>query len=191
MDFQEQSVSADIYRNSLVRIEQTQQQQVSSIIMGNSFNPGDLTREYEYISGKKLMRAIKANSRVQMEESYEMAKAELLPKSKSTTHDKEYENMIKQMTLYLTRGYNVGDGVLFLKTPLEVAEENHSDQAISFIRAALEQLQKHDTGKQILEDKGLKIASTNSVGQVDKERVHQAKERLKQFQKNYEEQKKK
>jgi hypothetical protein len=158
--------------------------------MGNTNPVANLTKEYENVCGKKLIRAIKANSRVQMEESYEMAKHELLPKSKSSAHDQEYELMIKKMTTYLTRGYNVGDGMLFLKTPLEIAEENHSDQAKQYILEKLEELSKTKVGAEIVQEKGIKITSSTTVGQVDKERAHTAKERLKQFQRNYEEEKK-
>jgi hypothetical protein len=159
--------------------------------MGNSSSALPLVKEYEHIAGKKLIRAIKANSKMQMEESYEMAKKELLPKSKTSTHDKEYENMIKQMTLYLTRGYNVGDGVLFTKTPLEIAKEFHADQATEFINKALEQLNKNEIAAEILKEQGLKVTSTSVVGSVDRDRVQTAKERLKQFQSDYEANKKK
>lgn len=159
--------------------------------MGNSFNPADFNKEYENVCGKKLIRAIKANSPTQLEESYEMAKKELLPRSKGTAHDKEYENMIRKMTLYLTRGYDVGDGMLFKKTPLQIAEEHHSDLAITFINRTLAELKKNEIAAEMLEEQGLKVKANSVVGDIDKDRVHQAKERLKQFQKDYEQNKKK
>lgn len=161
--------------------------------MGNKLNPipESLTKEYEHIAGKKLIRAVKSNLPAQLEESYELAKSELLPKSKSTAHDKEYETMVTKMITYLTRGYNIGDGILFTKTPLEIAEEYHADQSIRWINTKLEYLQKNEVGRKLLEDKEIKVKSTSAVGPVDRERVHSAKERLKQFQKEYEENKKK
>lgn len=154
--------------------------------MGNKLTPPDILRDYEHTSAKKLIRAIKANSRTQLEDSFEMAKKELLPMSKGTTHDKEYENMIKKMTEYLTRSYDVGEGMLFKKTPMEIAEEYQADQAIVFIKQSLEHLQKNEIASKILDEKGMKVESSTSVGNIDRDRVQLAKERLKQYQKDYE-----
>lgn len=155
--------------------------------MGNSATPSipaALKRDYEYLTGQKLIRAIKANSRPQLADCVDLARKELKSNNVKLAHDKEYEYMVKQMILYLTRGYDVGDGVLFTKTPLEIAEMNHSDVAIAFINETLSQLNRNEIGSKILADRGVSGITPVSatIGAVDKDRVAQAKERLKAFQ---------
>ena len=156
--------------------------------MGNSntsMSPVEIVtnKDKEHIHGQKLIRAIKANSRAQLEECMEIAKKETLTNNLKSAHDKDYETMIKKMTLYLTRGYNVGDGVLFTKTPLQIATELGCDQSIAFINEKLAELSKVDLATKVMEDKRATMpASHSAIGRVDRDRVNQAKERLKAFQ---------
>jgi hypothetical protein len=90
--------------------------------------------------------------------------------------------MVKKMVTYLTRGYDVGDGVLFVKTPLEIAAINHCAEAAAFINENLELLSRSQIGSQVVAKQGVSVAPKSSMGAVDKDRVHQAKERLKAFQ---------
>lgn len=145
----------------------------------------EVMKEYEYNTGQKLIRAIKANSKTQMQECIDVVKEEIRSQNKTSrlAHDKDYENMIKKVTLYLTRGYDIGDGMIFTKTPMQYAEHLKSDQAIEFINKTLTELSKIDTANQLMEEKGTKVVrESSSVGRVDRERVNQAKERLKAFQ---------
>lgn len=153
--------------------------------MGNTPTPAIpemFVKDYEHKTAQRLIRGIKANSRRQMEESYDCARKELLSNNTKTAHDKEYEFMVKSMITYLTRGYEVGDGVIFTKTPMEIAKEYHADEAIAFIQEKLEHLQKSEVGGKEVSKRGINVASTSITGRVDKDRVAQAKERLKQFQ---------
>lgn len=153
--------------------------------MGNTPTPAIpemLLKDYEHKTAQRLIRGIKANSRRQMEESYDAARKELLTANTKVAHDKEYEIMVKSMIAYLTRGYDVGDGMVFTKTPLEIAREYHADEAIAFIEEKLEQLQKSEVGSKEVSKRGVGVAPTSSAGKVDKDRVAQAKDRLRQFQ---------
>lgn len=153
--------------------------------MGNSATPAIpemLMKDYEHKTAQRLIRGIKANSRRQMEEAFDAARKELLSNNTKLAHDKEYEIMVKTMISYLTKGYDVGDGVIFTKTPMEIAQEYHADEAISFIEEKLEHLQKNEVGAKEVSKRGLNVPSTSSAGRVDKDRVAQAKDRLKQFQ---------
>jgi hypothetical protein len=155
--------------------------------MGNSTAAtltSGIMKEYEYNTGQKLLRAIKANTRTQMQECMDTVREEIKSQSKTTmiAHDKEYDNMIK-VTLYFTRGYDVGDGVIFTKTPLQYAEQLKSDQAIDFINRVLADLSRNDVANTVMVEKGAKVVTEQSfMGKVDKDRVQQAKDRLKAFQ---------
>ncbi len=153
--------------------------------MGNSIPVSEVMKEYEYNTGQKLLRAIKANSKSQMQECINLVKEEIRSQNKTSrlAHDKDYENMVKKVTIYLTRGYDIGDGMLFTKTPSQYAEQLKSDQALEFVNTTLTELSKIDTANKILEEKGTKVVrESSSVGVVDRDRVNQAKERLKAFQ---------
>lgn len=153
--------------------------------MGNTATPAIpemLLKDYEHKTAQRLIRGIKANSRRQMEEAYDAARKELLTANTKLAHDKEYEIMVKSMIAYLTRGYDVGDGMVFTKTPLEIAREYHADEAIAFIEEKIEQLQKSEVGAKEVSKRGVGVAPAASAGKVDKDRVAQAKDRLRQFQ---------
>lgn len=155
--------------------------------MGNKptpYLPEMLKKDYEYQTGQRLIRAIKANSRSQLQDAVDCARNEIQLHSKNVkiAHDKDYEDMVKKMIAYLTRGYDVGDGVLFTKTPLEIAEIYHCSDAAAFINENLELLSRSQVSSHVVAKQGLSVAPKSSVGAVDKDRVHQAKERLKAFQ---------
>lgn len=153
--------------------------------MGNTPTPGIpdmLVKDYEHKTAQRLIRGIKANSRRQMEDAYDSARKELLSSNTKLAHDKEFEIMVKAMLSYLTRGYDVGEGAIFTKTPLEIAKEYHANEAIAFIEEKLEYLQKSEVGGAEVKKRGINVPSSTSTGRIDKDRVAQAKERLKQFQ---------
>lgn len=153
--------------------------------MGNTPTPAIpemLLKDYEHKTAQRLIRGIKANSRRQLEEAFDSARKELLSNNTKLAHDKEFENMVKNMIAYLTRGYDVGDGALFTKTPLEIAREYHADVAIEFIEEKIAHLQKSEVGAKEIDKRGINVPATSSAGRVDKDRVALAKERLKQFQ---------
>lgn len=152
--------------------------------MGNAPTPHlpeMLVKDYEHQTAERLIRGIKANSRRQMDEAFELARKELLTTNSKLAHDKEYEIMVKKMVAYLTRGYDVGEGMLFTKTPLDIAKEYHADEAVAFINEQLERLNKSDVGAKAIGQQKVKVSAASVVGPVDKDRVAQAKERLQKF----------
>lgn len=157
--------------------------------MGNTFNTDNLMKEYEHVSGKRLLRAIRANHAGNVKESIEAARKELLSGDRRKSHDEDYDNMVRKMTTYLTRQYDVGDGMLFGKTPLELAASVGSDQATEAINEELAILSKNKASSEILERKGASVSQSTALGKVDKDRAVQARERLKEFKRQYEEKK--
>lgn len=153
--------------------------------MGNtSLKPGELLKEHEYQSGQKLIRAIKANSPNQLESCMSLVKQELMSTTRSMAHDKEYEYIQTKTKQYLTRGYNVGDGIIFTKTPMEIAEMYTADQAAAYLRDQLDQIQRRENSMKVNASTVPNNANekSSSVGVVDKARVAEAKERLRAFQ---------
>jgi len=148
--------------------------------MGNSSNSiSGLVKEYEYQSGEKLIRAIKADSRQQLDACMDFIKQEFISQSRKMAHDKEFEMLQQIIKNYLTRGYDIGDGVLFTKSPLEIAELNHAQVAKAFIIEKLENIKRFET----LSTTSSNATSNRSTGgAIDKSRVAEAKERLKKFQ---------
>eukprot|EP01039_Chlorochromonas_danica_P003977 gene3977-4350_t len=149
-----------------------------------------LTKEYEHISGKRLLRAIRGNVASNVQDAIAAARKELLSSDQSRSHDEDYENMIKKMTIYLTQKYDIGEGILFGKTPLEVAEALCADQAIEVIQNELAILSKNPTVSMMLEKNTNLVRESPTVGRVDKDRAIKARERLKEFQREYNEKKK-
>jgi hypothetical protein len=99
-------------------------------------------------------------------------------------HDKEYEYILMKTKQYLTRGYNVGDGVIFTKTPLEVADMYSADQATAYMRDQLDQIQRRENSMKV-NASSIPINTNEkaaTVGVIDKARVAEAKERLRAFQ---------
>lgn len=159
--------------------------------MGNRLvNTDNLMKEYEHISGKRLLRAIRANTASNMMEAIEAAKKELYSADRKKSHDEDYDNMVRKMATYLTKKYDIGDGMLFGQTPLELAKSLRADQAIAVINEQIAILSKNPAAAEVFEDKGEAVRDSPSVGKVDKERANTAKERLKEFQRRHEEKKK-
>lgn len=153
--------------------------------MGNtSLNPGELLKEHEYQCGQKLIRAIKANSPNQLENCMSLVKQELMSTTRGMAHDKEYEYILMKTKQYLTRGYNVGDGVFFTKTPMEIAEVYAADEAAAYMKDQLDQIQRRENS--LKANASAVPINTNEkssiVGVIDKARVAEAKERLRAFQ---------
>jgi hypothetical protein len=128
----------------------------------------------EYKSGKILFNGIKSNSRFQILEAIDTVKKENIRASSGEDHETKYDDMIQKMTNYLTGQYDVGHGILSKKTPLEYAHSLAADQAIRCLEEAIASINKQ-------ENSDVKVSKT--VGTVDTQRVKQAKERLREFQK--------
>jgi len=144
------------------------------IIMGNVET--GLFKEYENVTGTMLMRAIKSNSRMQVEQAIEFARKELASPNLKKTHDEDYEMMREKMNLYLTRKYDIGDGMLWKKTPVELATSLEANDALQAIRETLLKLSQTKDQKHINTDRAPAIQA--AVGNIDQDRVALAKSRL-------------
>ncbi len=148
-------------------------------------------KEYEYNTGKRLLRAINSNVGSQVLEAIESARKELLSSDRHKSHDQDFDNMVKKMSLYLTRKYDVGEGKLLGggKTPLELAESLHANQAVAVINEQLSILARNKASIDVLGN-AVPMRESPMLGKIDKDRAIQARERLKQFQKQRNESKK-
>lgn len=148
-------------------------------MMGNAVNSASksvssLVAASESHSGKKLLLAIKANSRSQVEAAIEFAKKERIQSnSGGENHEKQYDDMIYRMLNYLTREYDVGDGILYKKTPIQYARSLVANEAEECIEEAIAKFKKQENTDKV----------SKTVGKVDADRVKTAKERLREFQK--------
>jgi hypothetical protein len=147
--------------------------------MGNTVNSvsksaASLVALSESASGRKLLLGIKANSKTQILAAIEIVKKERIKANTGgDSHEKQYDDMIRRMLSYLTGEYDIGDGVLFKKTPIQYARSLAADEAEDCIEEAIEQLKKQENTDKM----------SKTVGLVDADRVRQAKERLKEYQK--------
>lgn len=142
--------------------------------MGNAANNVSKALEpSEYMSGKKLLNGIKANSPDQIEAAIEICKKERIQGNSGTNHEKQYDVMHQKMTNYLTGKYDIGDGVIFKKTPLEYAKSLANDEAVRCLERAIRDLEMTEN----------KDKMTKTVGLVTSDRAATAKDRLREFQK--------
>ena len=146
-------------------------------------------KQHEYSSGKKLLAGIKSNSRSQIDEAVEYAKNEFAqPISSSTANSADYDYMTSCIVKYLTKGYDVGDGPLFLQTPLEFCKTTGSNEAASAIKQHLMRFGinvntdgNSGEGSQTIKDQVIGVESIN-IGIITHERAELAKEKLHEFQ---------
>jgi hypothetical protein len=164
--------------------------------MGNEMPTPTIFKEYEHRSGKRLIAAVRANSREAVDAAVEFTRHEFTkPLNSSTANASDYETMQQRMEQYLLGPKDVGDGIIFKKGPLELATELRSTEAAAAILDHLNRLGVHvppahliGTASSIssnsvavpdLKDRGVDSAT---VGHVNAERSAAAKERLKAFQ---------
>ena len=149
--------------------------------MGNVQKATDeLFKEYESSTGKMLLRGIRNNNQQQVADAVDFARKQLAQPNLKKNHEEDYRRMTEKMTAYLTRRYDVGDGVLHWKTPVDFAESLGSHLVIEYLKDTIYQLgQKVDRERTVNVDKAPAIKA--AVGTVDSDRVSLAKARLKEF----------
>lgn len=131
-------------------------------------------KEFEHLSGKKLLAAIRSDNEDGASDAIEFARQEYIkPVAGSMAKASNlsgYEDMTKGMVAYLTREYDVGDGIVFKQTPLEYARAKKAKKVEQIIEKSILDLERL---------MGINAAKTSySVGEVTKERVEEAKARL-------------
>lgn len=139
----------------------------------------DLFKEYESSTGKLLIKAIRNNNQKQVAEAIETARKQLATPNMSKTHEDDYNHMTSKMAQYLTQKYDVGDGMLYKKTPLELAISVESNNTIEYIKDVIFSLTHTKYESHINLDKAPCIKA--AVGTVDQDRVALAKSRLQEL----------
>lgn len=156
--------------------------------MGNQQQGLTIFKEYEHKSGRRLISAIKNNSRQETEDAIEFCRHEFTkPLSGTIANASDYDMMHKRLEQYLLSPKDTGDGIIFKKTPLEMCKDIGSNESGSVIIEHLNRLgvqlptgtTKFTAAPLDLKDRG--VESVN-VGFVNLERSNLAKERLKAFQ---------
>lgn len=151
--------------------------------MGNTVRAASdaMFKEYESTTGKLLFRGIRNNNKQQVVDAIDFARKELIAPNMNKTHEEDYARMAEKMTEYLTRKYDVEEGILHWKTPLDYARSIGADNVVECIEETIVQLnQKVDKVKrEINVDRAPAIKS--AVGTVDADRVALAKARLQEM----------
>ena len=150
-----------------------------------------LFQEYECNTGRQLLRAIRADSKERVAAAIETVRKEYMTAKVKNTHEKDFENMTRKVMRYLTRYYDVGEGMLHKKTPLQLAEECEAIEVVQYLTETLETLKRHRD-----KDDGLLGMTTApklnaAVGKIDKDRAELARERLKEYRDQYNDSKQK
>lgn len=145
--------------------------------MGNVEMSTNLFKEYESSTGKLLIKAIRNNSQKHVSDAVEFARKQLATPNMNKSHQEDYNEMVSKMMLYLTRKYDVGDGMLYKKTPLELATSVEANEGvIEFLKETIFSLTHTKQESQINLEKSPCIKA--AVGTVDQDRVSLAKSRL-------------
>lgn len=150
--------------------------------MGNTVRAASdaLFKEYEVSTGKLLFKAIRANSKKLVAEAIDVARKELANPNIRKNHEEDYIRMTEKMNTYLTRKYDVEEGFLNWKTPIEYAKDLGSEEVIPYIEEMIIQLnQKSDKERAVNLDRAPSIKA--AVGTVDADRVALAKARLQEL----------
>ncbi|KAJ1415665.1 hypothetical protein B484DRAFT_159030 [Ochromonadaceae sp. CCMP2298] len=151
--------------------------------MGNSHDGSaiDMFKDFEFTTGKLLLRAIGANSVDQVKQAIEFAQKELIrPNIKKSAED-DWEEMAEKIKLYLTRQYDVGDGMFGKKTPVDYAKKIGSNDVVPLLEDSIRRIGNTDASKEINIDQAPRTVAAIG-GKLDPGRVALAKERLAAFQ---------
>jgi hypothetical protein len=149
--------------------------------MGNKVTHSSLTgvfSEFEHLSGRMLLEAIRKDSAEKTQEAIDLAKSEFSKPVSLNTNQADYDEMIEYMSKYLTKQYDIGDGPFFTKSPLEYCREKRAKSAEEVIKNNLKKFHFYDINPN--ESSSVKIVS-ETVGTIDSERVTLAKQRLQEF----------
>lgn len=146
--------------------------QIATSIRNEAPVNGGVLQSYENKSAKKLLDAIKRDSSKHILIAIESAKVEFIKPTKKAANQAEYDEMVLGMMKYLTRKYDIGDGVLFTKTPLEYCAIMKSQLAKETLESEIEKYKAMES----------KLDSRDRGSDSMNARANLAKERLKAFQ---------
>ena len=153
----------------------------SSSNAGGSNNYLFPTREYD--SATCLIAAIQAKKASSVQKALETARKELAAFKKSSlsnTTDENYKKMLDGMHKYLTRKYDIGQGVFAKVSPIEFAESmegGDAEEVLHILRTHLADVEKSLNALAPAGSSG----RPGGIEKIDSERVLTAKERLMSF----------
>lgn len=140
-------------------------------------------KEYEHQSGSLLLVAIKMNNRKKLQDAIDYARKQMITPNLKKSYDEDYKEMAEKMLTYLTRKYDVGDGLLHRKTPLEFAQSIGSDDVVELLNETIQKLQSSVDECTTRNTEKYESISKN-IGKIDKDRVELAKSRLEKLRGN-------
>jgi len=131
----------------------------------------------ESVNGKRLLAAIRSNSPAAVLDAIQLARKEYTkPISKTTANSSAYDDMLSHLLTYLKKSYDVGEGPLFVKTPLEYCQELRADKAAAAIKEEIEKLEKPMAARERSD-----VIKTTVIGQINSDRAIEAKARLQAY----------
>lgn len=182
--------------------------------MGNSTS-NIFSSNAEYITGVKLLSAIKANSPTLLQSAFEQARTEIVK-----DHNSSFTRANELVAQYLTQKYDYGEGMFNKKNPIEYCELLGANEALVELVKLLITVSRSEEARNVINNNNIdmdkyrklvpdnynemrkilfenenanqnksegfnlfKSSSTTSTVTQDANRVNQAKERLKEFQK--------
>jgi hypothetical protein len=151
--------------------------------MGNSADKPSILEDYEHKSGKRLLASIRVNQRDVTQMAIDFARKEFAKHATGfLSVSLDYDEMSAKLEKYLTKQYDIGDGVIFTKTPLEFCDAIGSSESAAVIRENLQRISMVTNGKKEgVHPVGIGIENA-AVGVVTHDRAMLAKARLQAFQ---------
>jgi hypothetical protein len=98
----------------------------------------------EYNTGKLLLKAIRMDDEFTFKKAVDTAKKELQEQARNDIekeHDEDFETMNERMIQYLTRPYDIGEGILGKCTPDQFCVKNEASSVKLRLRDLLRELQ--------------------------------------------------
>eukprot|EP01035_Chromulina_nebulosa_P021707 gene21707-28091_t len=141
---------------------------------------GGILQEYERNSHKKLLAAIKGNSYESTLQAIEYCRLEFVKPTQKASNKAEYDDLILGMIKYLSFPIDVGEGLIFKKTPIEFAEKLKSYESKRALEEKLEYYRKAEMKLDKKLDKLTSIVIPNK-DEITEERKELAKARLQAF----------
>lgn len=149
--------------------------------MGNSVDRPSILEEYEHKSGKRLLASIQVNQRDITQSAIDFARKEFTKHASGfLSVSSDYDEMSAKLESYLTKKYDIGDGIIFTKSPLEYCDSIGSSESAAVIKENLQRVSMVTNGKkQGSQPTGIE---SHTVGPVTHDRALLAKARLQAFQ---------
>lgn len=151
--------------------------------MGNSQSEGNamnMFHSYENRNGKLLLAAIKNDCLEEFHIACETARKEFVRPKTRSSNAAGFDDMLQGMYEYLTRPYDIGNGPLFTKTPLQYAEMLKSTKIIGPLTEKIKELEKSKPAIRPVDN----VFDGRSGTSDSSHRANIAKDRLRAFQKN-------